>query len=197
MLFPLITINIFNHENQFFFIPFHILMTYIYIRENANFKITFNLLKYYAYFLLPFLIILSFSGSFEKLYIINETIKDFNVEIHSQFAGNFNLAIGGFIKWHFIYHDVYDFLRLFFCLSMSIFLIYLIFHNLINKKILFSDSLILKNYFLFILPSFTIFIIMLDHGRAINMMTIHLISFYLVLNFNYLKFEKYYLSIKI
>ena len=196
LLFPLITINIFNHENQIFFIPFHFLLTYIYIKQGVNLKITFNLLKCYVIFLLPIFIILSSSGSFEKLYIINESIKDFNVELHNQFAGNFNLAIGGFLKWHFIYHDVNNFLRLLFCVFMSIFLIYLLFQNLINKKILSSDNLILKNYLLFILPSFTIFLMVLDHGRSLNMMTIHLISFYLVLNFNYLKFKKYYLSIK-
>ena len=62
----------------------------------------------------------------DKVEIINNSVKIFDVSVNDQLAGNINLALGGFIKWHFIYHDVHNFLRLFFCVFMSIFLIYLI-----------------------------------------------------------------------
>ena len=140
--------------------------------------------------------ILSTSGSFEKLAIINESIKNFNATIPDQFAGNLNLAIGGFIKWHFFYHDISNFYRLFFCFLMSVVLFYIFFQNLINKKIISSDKLILKYYALLMLPSFIIFLIVLDHGRSLHMITVHMLSFYLIQNFNFSKFESYYKDLK-
>ena len=195
-LFPFITINILNHENQVFFLPFHLLFTFCFYKMNQKKIKSFELFYYYLYFLLPILLILSTSGSFEKLAIINESIKNFNATIPDQFAGNLNLAIGGFIKWHFFYHDISNFYRLFFCFLMSIVLFYIFFQNLINKKIISSDKLILKYYTLLMLPSFIIFLIVLDHGRSLHMITVHMLSFYLIQNFNFSKFESYYKDLK-
>ena len=195
-LFPFITINILNHENQVFFLPFHLLFTFCFYKMNQKKIKNFELFYYYLYFLLPILLILSTSGSFEKLAIINESIKNFNATIPDQFAGNLNLAIGGFIKWHFFYHDISNFYRLFFCFLMSIVLFYIFFQNLINKKIISSDKLILKYYALLMLPSFIIFLIVLDHGRSLHMITVHMLSFYLIQNFNFSKFESYYKDLK-
>ncbi len=195
-LFPFITINILNHENQVFFLPFHLLLTFCFYKNKQKNIKNFNLLYYYLYFLLPIILILSTSGSFEKLAIINESIKNFNATIPNQFAGNLNLAIGGFIKWHFFYHDISNFYRLFFCFLMSILLFYIIFQNLINKKIISLDKLILKYYALLMLPSFIIFLIVLDHGRSLHMITVHMLSFYLIQNFNFSKFDNYYKDIK-
>ena len=195
-LFPFITINILNHENQVFFLPFHLLLTFCFYKNKQKNIKNFNLLYYYLYFLLPIILILSTSGSFEKLAIINESIINFNATIPNQFAGNLNLAIGGFIKWHFFYHDISNFYRLFFCFLMSILLFYIIFQNLINKKIISLDKLILKYYALLMLPSFIIFLIVLDHGRSLHMITVHMLSFYLIQNFNFSKFDNYYKDIK-
>ena len=192
ILFPIITINILNHENQIFFLPFHLLFSYYFYKLNQKNNKNLEFIYYYLYFLLPIFIILSTSGSFEKLSIINESIKNFNATIPNQFAGNLNLAIGGFVKWHFFYHDISNFYRLFFCFLMSIFLFYIIFQNLISKKIIICDKLILKYYVFLILPSFIIFLIVLDHGRSLHMMTVHLLSFYLILNINFSKFDDYY-----
>ena len=192
ILFPIITINILNHENQFFFLPFHFLLTLSFYKLNQKKIKNLELFYYYLYFLLPIFIILSTSGSFEKLAIINESIRNFNATIPNQFAGNLNLAIGGFVKWHFFYHDISNFYRLFFCFLFSIFLFYIIFQNLINKQIIISNKLILKNYVYLILPSFIIFLIVLDHGRSLHMMTVHLLSFYLIQNINFPKFDEYY-----
>ena len=119
-------------------------------------------------------------------------IKQFDATLPNQVAGNINLLIGGFIKWHFFYHDTIDFLRLFFCFTLSLFLIYLVFHNLILKKIIFYNNFNINYYFYFILPTFVIFGLMLDHGRSIHLILMHMLSFYLVLEFNKLKFEKIY-----
>lgn len=192
LIFPIITINIFIHENQLLFLPFHILLSSYFLKEkNFDFKIT-NLLNSYYFFLIPLLIILFSSVSYDKLLVINESVKDFNAVIPNQVAGNINLLIGGFIKWHFFYHDIYNFIRLLFCLVMSLFIFYLLFHNFVLKGIFYSSRFNLKNYIYFILPSFIIFIVMLDHGRSIHLLLIHMLSFYLILNVNFIKFEFFY-----
>ena len=196
VLFPIITINILNHENQIFFLPFHLLFTlYFYKINQKNIK-NLKLFYYYLYLLLPIIVVLTASGSFEKLTIINESIKSFNATIPNQFAGNINLAIGGFIKWHFFYHDISNFYRLFFCFLMSAFLFYIIFQNLINKQIITSDKLILKYYPFFMLPSIIIFLIVLDHGRSLHMMTVHFLAFYLIQKTKFFKFDAFYNNLK-
>jgi hypothetical protein len=135
------------------------------------------------------------SGSFEKLSIINNSISKFEATIYNQFAGNLNLAIGGFVKWHFFYHNTYDFLRLFFCILLSLYILYLSFDYFIKNKVLELNNVLLKKYIIIILPSFLIFFIMLDHGRSLNMISLHLISFYLLLKVNYKKLNNFFLKI--
>ncbi|MDA9650757.1 hypothetical protein N9T21_02780, partial [Candidatus Pelagibacter sp.] len=120
----------------------------------------------------------------------------FGATIPNQFAGNINLAIGGFIKWHFFYHNVYDFLNLFLCFSLSIFLIYVIFNYLIKIDSIKISSSLSKKYLLIISPSFLILFIMLDHGRSLHLLSIHLITFYLLLEINEKVFNKFFLIIK-
>ena len=99
-LIPIISINILNHESQFFFITVHFLMTtYAYTSNNVKKEGR----KYFYYFLclLPLFLILFNGGSWEKVAIINNSIEQFGVKVNDQLAGNINLAIGGFIKWHF------------------------------------------------------------------------------------------------
>ena len=84
--------------------------------------------------------------------------------------------------WHFFYHNVQDFLRLFLCFSLSIFLIYTFFDYLIKKKILKINKSLAQKYLLIISPSFIILFIMLDHGRSLHMLSTHIIVFYLLLN---------------
>jgi hypothetical protein len=184
MLFPILTLNMMNHENQVFFIPFHILITLYFFSNSKKEKYNLKYIKPYIALLVPILILLGTAGSWEKLYIINDSIKEFGATIPNQFAGNFNLAIGGFVKWHFFYHDVYDFLRLFLCFTLSIFLIYIFFDYLIQKKILRIDKSLIQRYLIIISPSFTILFIMLDHGRSLHMLSLHVVTFYLLLEIN-------------
>tara|TARA_B100000900_G_scaffold356843_1_gene326832 strand:- start:966 stop:2249 length:1284 start_codon:yes stop_codon:yes gene_type:complete len=195
VIFPILTINIFIHENQIIFLPFHILLSTYFLKESKNKSKNYHLLKSYYFFLIPLIAILSSSISYEKYLIINESIKQFDATLPNQVAGNINLIIGGFIKWHFFYHDTIDFIRLFFCITLSLFLIYLVFHNLILKKIIYTNNFNINYYFYFILPTFVIFGLMLDHGRSIHLILMHMLSFYLVLEFNKLKFEKIYYSL--
>ena len=195
IIIPILTLNIFIHENQIIFLPFHILLSMYFLKESKNKSKNYHLLKNYYFFLIPLIAILSSSISYEKYLIINESIKQFDATLPNQVAGNINLIIGGFIKWHFFYHDTIDFLRLFFCITLSLFLIYLVFHNLILKKIIYSNNFNINYYFYFILPTFVIFGLMLDHGRSIHLILMHMLSFYLVLEFNKLKFEKIYYNL--
>ena len=182
IIIPIITLNIINHENQTFFIPFHLLFT-LYFFSNNN-KVTFALkyIKPYLILLLPIFILLNTSGSWEKLAIINNSIQDFGGTLPNQFAGNFNLVIGGFVKWHFFLHKVTDFLRLFLCFSLSIFLIYIFFNYLIKKNILKISKSLTQKYLLNISPSFVILLLMLDHGRSLHMLSTHIIIFFLLLD---------------
>lgn len=195
ILIPILTLNILNHENQVFFIPFHLLITLYYFSDKKSKIITLDNLKPYLILIIPIILILISSGSFEKLSIINNSISKFEATIHNQFAGNLNLAIGGFIKWHFFYHNTYDFLRLFFCILLSLYILYLSFDYFIKNKVLELNNVLLKKYIIIILPSFLIFFIMLDHGRSLNMFSLHLISFYLLLKVNYKKLNNLFLKI--
>ena len=192
IIFPILTCNIFIHENQIIFLSFHVLLTTYFLEESKKKYKNYDLLKSYFIFILPLLIILFSSISYEKYLIINESIKQFDATLPNQVAGNINLLIGGFIKWHFFYHDTIDFIRLFFCIIFSLFLIYFVFHNLILKKTIYSKNFNINYYFYFILPTFVIFGLMLDHGRSIHLILMHMLSFYLVLEFNHFKFEKNY-----
>ena len=195
IIFPILTCNIFIHESQIIFLPFHILLSMYFLKESKIKSNYFYLLKSYYFFLIPLMFILFSSISYEKYLIINESIKQFDATLPNQVAGNINLLIGGFIKWHFFYHDTIDFIRLFFCITLSLFLIYLVFHNLILKKIIYTNNFNINYYFYFILPTFVIFGLMLDHGRSIHLILMHMLSFYLVLDFNQFKFEKIYYNL--
>ena len=179
---PVITLNMINHENQAFFIPFHLLFTLYFFSNNKKEIFNLKYIKPYFILLLPIFILLSTSGSWEKLSIINNSIQEFGGTLPNQFAGNFNLVIGGYVKWHFFYHNVQDFLRLFLCFSLSIFLIYTFFDYLIKKKILKINKSLAQKYLLIISPSFIILFIMLDHGRSLHILSTHIIVFYLLLN---------------
>ena len=191
LLIPFLFINILNHENQFFFISVHFLLSkYIYSKQNTEKKD-----RKYIYYLLtfiPFVLILLNPGDWEKLEIINNSISQFGVKINDQLAGNINLAIGGFLKWHFLYHGISSFINLFACLILTLILFFTIFHYLIKENVFILNKSLKNNYFIYFLPAFLLFIFALDHGRNINLILTHLISFYLVLNVNESKLNRYY-----
>ena len=190
-LIPILVINLFNHENQFFFIPVHFLLSF-YIYEKFNIKKIDRKYIHYLFTLVPIIILLINGGSWEKVDAINNSINQFDVKINDQLAGNINLAIGAFIKWHFIFHDINSFLNLFICLILTIFLFYSVFGYIINVNIIKLQKKIKKLYLLFFFPSLALFVLALDHGRNINLILTHLITFYLILDFDNYKFSNLY-----
>ena len=192
---PILFINIINHEMQFFFVGIHLLFTlYNYDIKKVNQKQK----KLFPYFLtlVPLILIFFFPGSWEKVDIINDTISNFDVKINNQLAGNINLAIGGFIKWHFFYHGIESFINLFICLILTIVLFITIGQFLIKERIIFlSPKLYLFAYIAFLLP-FSIFILAVDHGRTINLILTHLISFFFIMNINHERLKSLYIKIR-
>ena len=140
-------------KTKFFYsISFINYLLFFFRKKDELFKL--NNLKPYIILIIPITIIVLSSGSFEKLSIINNTVSKFDARIYDQFAGKLNLAIGGFIKWHFFLHSVNDFLRLFFCVLLSFFIIYSVFDFLIKNKVLKTSNNLSSKYFFIILPHF-------------------------------------------
>ena len=195
LLIPLLVLNLFNHENQFFFISVHFLMS-IYVSKN-NFEENIKpIYKIYLILLLPILIIIFTHGSWEKLAAINNSVEKFDVTINPQLAGNINLAIGGFLKWHFFYHSIDSFVNFFICAILSVVFIYGLFGYLINEKIIIFKNNLAINYLYFFLPSLALFIFALDYGRNLNLIATHLIAFYSILEFDNKKLNKFKHSLK-
>ena len=195
ILIPFITFNLFNHENQFFFISIHFLISlYICKIDNKN-KIQ-KIIKPYLILLIPVLIIILTQGNWDKLEAINQSVEKFGASINPQLAGNINLAIGGFIKWHFFYHSINSFFNFFICTILSVGFIYLFFGYLIKNKILILKNNIKINYLYFFIPPLGLFILALDYGRNLNLIVTHLIAFYSILDFNKNKLNKFKSDLK-
>ena len=195
LLIPIISLNILNHENQFFFIGVHLLLTsYTYSSEKVSKKNRKYL--YYTIALIPLSLIVFKLGNWEKLQIINDSVEKFGVKVNDQLAGNINLSIGGFIKWHFFYHNVSSFINLFICLILSLFMFFMIFQGFIKKEIFIMNKFFKKNYLIYFFPTLALFGFALDHGRNINLILTHLIAFYFVLETNMTKLNTYYFKLK-
>ena len=190
VIIPLIIFNLFNHENQFFFISVHFLIS-LYTCKNKNIKNVKPIYKTYLILVIPVLIIIFTQGSWDKLSIINDSVEKFGVTINNQLAGNLNLAIGGFIKWHFFYQKIENFFNFFICSILTIGIFYLFFGYLIKEKILILKNNIKINYLYFFVPSLALFILALDYGRNINLITTHLFAFFSILDLDKKKLNKF------
>ena len=181
LVIPLLLFNILNHEQQVFFVSVHLLLTLL-VNYNYDGIKNYKCLKSYLILLIPFFIILLTPNSFEKVGLINDSIRIFSVKISDLHAGNINLMIGAVIKWHFLEmknynHNIYDFLNLFICIILSLFLFFSIFHYFVKENIYELNWFIKKYYLLFFLPCLAMFLCVLDHGRTINIFLTHLVSF--------------------
>lgn len=195
ILVPFLAFNMFNHENQFFFITIHFLIS-LYICKIKNENKIQKIIKPYFILSIPVLIIIFTEGNWDKLEAINQSIEKFGASINPQLAGNINLAIGGFIKWHFFYHSINSFLNFFVCSFLSVGFIYLFFGYLINNKILILENKIKINYLYFFIPPLGLFVLALDYGRNINLIVTHLIAFYSILDFDKNKLNKFKSDLK-
>ena len=205
ILIPLLIISILMHELQIFFITIHFLMTLIFFKKySLDLKYIIN--YYFLLLLVALLVIFLGVGTYEHYLKINETISSlFNTEIKVNLgiAGNFKAIIGNFIKIHFFYYyPNYSYFYFYFCFLASVFLIYFFLHFLIIKKILILNKIkiffnILKiklDYRWFFISPLLLFFFA-DHGRTLNLISFHLIAFFLILDLNKKKLTYFYKKI--
>ena len=193
MIISIIFFNILNHENQFFFISVHFLIT-LFVFQITNydeFKKKINYFFSYIILLIPIFFVIYYSQlSYSSLENLNLNLtKNFGTSVNSEITGNINLKIGGLLKQHFSNNTIENFLNFFICLFLSVFLIFLIFEFFLEKKILNINKFYKKYYLLFFLPCLGLFI-QIDHGRTLNILSIHLLSFYLCIKMDDNKLQK-------
>ena len=138
VIIPIIFFNILNHENQFFFISVHFLIT-LFVFQITNydeFKKKINYFFSYIILLIPIFFVIYYSQlSYSSLENLNLNLMDnFGTSVNSEITGNINLKIGGLLKQHFSNNTIENFLNFFICLFLSVFLIFLIFEFFLEKK---------------------------------------------------------------
>lgn len=205
VIIPIISINILIHEAQFFFIFFHILISYVVLTyQNKKFKFS---TEFYLYFLLllPIIVVsvesLRLTSDAElfniekkvsgmKFFLLNnlnfiyETYPDEkNFRQFDELAGNLNLKIGSIMKIYqgnyFYYHNA---LTLFIAFILAVLFFFVYFHyTLLAQEIIIKKS-ILSSYLYFFLPGLLVFFFVSDFGRSMNMFTTHMLAFYLIFN---------------
>ena len=201
-LIPFLSLNILIHEIQIFFISIHIFLSFIFFKNKI--KIFFNnkIFKIYGLLIIPILFVIFNSGKNYQVEEIKNSLIIFeginSMAPFDALYGNVNLQLGLVLK-SFVHYKYHMFINLFLAIIFSIFFIVLLFHYLIDKKIIIVDRYVINLYPLFFLPSFLIFIAGADFGRWISILCFHLLSVYLVFNINIKKVLKfnYFLNISI
>ena len=192
LVMPILIIFTLIHEYQIFFVSVHILISVGFIKEK---KSILKILKIYIPLLILFILLIFFIGDESQYFEMNKMLQKYNVELHPQLKGGLYTAIGGFYKWHFHYFTYSEFIELFICLILGIFIFYLFFEKLIQEKILLYNSNLQKNNLVYFLPCLLIFILAhIDHGRNISLIGTNLVAYYATLNLNKKKFNDFYLS---
>tara|TARA_B100000795_G_C22731638_1_gene411617 strand:- start:12 stop:1040 length:1029 start_codon:yes stop_codon:yes gene_type:complete len=187
VIIPLLSVVILIHEYQVLFLSIHFLLSLSFVTKKNNF---FKILKIYSILIIPILLSLFYIGDQSQFNYLNLILEKFEVSIHPQLGGGLYKAVGGFYKWHFFYFSYEDFVNLISSIFLGILIFYLIFHYLINKKVLKVHSTYQIKYFYFFIPTLACFILALDHGRNISLIATHLVAFYAALLLDKRKFEK-------
>ena len=192
LIIPILFFNLLNHENQFFFLTVHFLIALL-VYEVKNFN-GLKILFPFAILLIPIVLVINFSQLSElSLINLNENLyNNYGVKVNSEISGNINLKIGGFLKQHFAYNSIDNFLNFFFCFLLSVFFIFIIFQYFLEKKIINFNSYLKKYYLLFFLPCLGLFI-QIDHGRTLNVFSFHLISLFFCLKINNFELKKIFI----
>ena len=184
---PFLITTILIHEYQVLFLGVHFLFS-LSVAEDK--KTIVRILKIYSILLMPIFFVLIFIGNQVQFETLNQILNNkFGITVHSQLGGGFYKAIGGFYVWHFYYFTYNDFINLFFCTILGIGIFYTVFHYFIIKKIIIFHSLYQKKYFIFFAPALATFILAIDHGRNISLISFHLVAFYAVLKFDLKKLK--------
>ena len=138
-LIPFLTINILIHELQFFFLSIHVLLSYIFYDKKINLFFKSKIFKIYLLLLIPFLLVLFNSGEPNQIEEIKKSLNIFHsitsMDPFNALYGNINLQLGLVLK-SFYYYNYLMFLKLFFSIIFNIIFLILLFHFLINKKII-------------------------------------------------------------
>ncbi len=179
ILIPFLIIVMLVHEYQVLFLSIHFLLSISFLKSKNEITTT---LKLYSILLIPIFLILIFIGDSIQYENLNLILKKFEIDnIHSQLAGGFYKAIGGFYKWHFYYFSYKDFVQLLLSLFLGVGIFFLFFNLLIREKVLQFKNRYQKNYIYFFIPSLFCFLLALDHGRNISLLATHLVAFFSVL----------------
>ena len=183
IIFPILIINIFIHEFQFFLVLFHIFINLFIIKFNKNKKFY---LKYLA-FILIFIFFIS-PATFETIEQINLSLEKFLPGISNKYTpvtiltGNINLQLGQTL--FLIKNSNFNqYLQLIFVFALSLGLYSFIFLNLLKKNILILNNnkilfLLFNIYSIFLLILFMV--LSFDMGRLFHIILMHIVGFYLV-----------------
>jgi hypothetical protein len=176
------------HEVQFFMLTFHILLSFSILK-----KIKSTIL-FYIFPVLTFVIVWVFNGNYLVAESIRESLNHYPQNLIYQnynpihwLEGNLNLVIGGFFKFFFRY-DYRQVIELLIAVFLTIVLfwniLFLYFKQFIleNRNMSIINLEFLKNHsYKFLFISFCLFFFMgFDAGRALHLLTMHIISFYLI-----------------
>ena len=182
IIMPILTVAILIHEYQVIFLSIHILLSLTLVQSRYE---IIRILKIYLLLLVPIFLVLIGIGNLIQYENLNLILKKFEIaDLHPQLAGGFYKALGGFYKWHFYYFGYKDFVQLLLSLFLSVGVFFLIFHLLIKQKILKLNNKYQKNYLYFFIPTLLCFLLALDHGRNISLLSTHLVAFYALLTIN-------------
>tara|TARA_Y100000992_G_scaffold6501_1_gene4152 strand:- start:282 stop:1178 length:897 start_codon:yes stop_codon:yes gene_type:complete len=183
IIFPILILNIFIHEFQFFLIFFHIFVNLFVINFNKNKKFYLN----YSVFIIIFIFFV-FPASYETINQINNSLEKFLPGISDRYTpvtiltGNINLQLGqtlSLIK----NSNLNQYLQLILVFTLSLGLYSFIFLSLLKKnKLFFKYNKILFLFFNICSISllFLFMILSFDMGRLFHIILMHLIGFYLI-----------------
>jgi len=177
---PILIINTLIHEYQLFFILIHLLLSLTILKSSDK-----NFLKLYYLFIPLLLLLFVYSGNKIQYDYLNNIFNIYDIKIHPQLYGGLYKAIGGFYKWHFFYFTYRDFINLVFSFFLTIIVPFSLFHYFEKDNLGKSFK-----YVLFFIPSFLCFLLALDHGRNLSLLSVHLISYYLIFNYDAKKNNK-------
>ena len=183
IIFPILILNIFIHEFQFFLIFFHIFINLFIISFNKNKKFYLN----YLVFIIIFIFFV-FPSSYETIDQINNSLEKFLPGIGDRYTpvtiltGNINLQLGQTL-FLIKNSNLNQYFQLILVFTLSIGLYSFIFLRLLKKnKLFFNHNKIL--FFFFNICSisllFLFMILSFDMGRLFHIILMHLIGFYLI-----------------
>ncbi|MDB9735517.1 hypothetical protein OAA93_02815 [Candidatus Pelagibacter ubique] len=193
-LVPFLNLNLLMHQNQFLFLGVHILIscyTYQSLSDKSFFKSKY-IYSYLTVFISLFLVSIdSPSILLQKISLIKISLLENFPFIYEKFpmereflsfrelVGNFNLKIGGVMKMT-VFFTYAMAANLFIAFILSVGLIFMVFHYRLSMVLNNFSKKLNFNYWFLLLPCLLVPFVTTDFGRAFNMISIHLLAFYLI-----------------